>query len=54
MERIKCGDLVSSCGSGDTWIAEYRFDNMWVITNPQSGFKMLVERRYLQKVVAKK
>jgi hypothetical protein len=54
MERIKCGDLVSVNWSGDTWIAESRCGNMWVITNPQSGFQMLVERRQLQKVVEKK
>lgn len=54
MERIKRGDLVSVNWSGDTWIAESRGGNMWVITNPESGFQMLVERRQLQKVVIKK
>ena len=54
MERIKRGDLVSVNGSGPTWIAESRCGNMWVITNPESGFQMLVERRQLQKVVTKK
>ena len=54
MERIKRGDLVIVNGSGPIWIAESRGGNMWVITNLQSGSQMLVERRQLQKVVAKK
>ena len=54
MERIKRGDLVIVNRNGPIWIAESRCGNMWVITNPQNGYQMLVERRQLQKVVTKK